>query len=140
VVILRDMGFENFERGYLLPKGCKDLIDVTQIPPHSKKLLKPLPVYSSPIPSWRIVLYSLFFMTGVNFLAKPDEHPILGWLCVAFAGAFIAFYLLYLNWMQTDRARVWFLAHPGLVRRIRLFCFLPRLLARLRNVVLRRKP
>jgi len=131
------MSFENFERGYLLPKGCKDLIDAIQLPHHSKILLKPAPLHSKPIPSWRIVLYSLFFMTGVNFLAKPDGHPVLGWLCVAFAGGFIAFYCLYINWMQTDRARVWFLDHPGLVRNIRARCFVPRLLVWLRYVALR---
>src|SRR5437016_1995932 len=37
------MSFENFERGYLLPKGCKDLIDVInlQAMPHAKIFLKP---------------------------------------------------------------------------------------------------
>ncbi len=35
--------FENFERGYLLPKGCKDLIDVInlQAKPQAKIFLKP---------------------------------------------------------------------------------------------------
>jgi|ERR1051326_373734 hypothetical protein len=127
------MSFEHFERGYLLPKGCKDLIDVMRLSPHSKILIKPPPLHSKPIPSWRIVLYSLFFMTGVNFLGKPDGHPIVGWLCVVFAGAFIAWYCLYLNWTQTEPARVWFLEHPGLVRSIRAFCFLPRLLLWLRE-------
>src|SRR6516164_8645979 len=121
------MSFEHFERGYLLPKGCKDLIDVIGLAPHSKILLKPPPPHSKSIPSWRIVLYSLFLMTGVNFLCIPDGHPILGWLCVVFAGAFIAFFSLYLNWMQTDRAPVWFLDHGGLLRSIRTLGFLPRL-------------
>jgi hypothetical protein len=91
------MSFENFERGYLLPKGCKDLIDAIRLPAYSKKHLEPPPLRSKPIPSWRIVLYSLSLMTGVNFLAKPDGHPIVGWLLVVLAGAFIAFYCLYLN-------------------------------------------
>src|SRR5258706_5036114 len=132
------MSFDDFERGYLLPKGCKDLIDVVRLPPHSKIFLKPSPLLSKPIPSWRIALYSLLLMTGVNFLGKPDGHPILAWLCVVFAGAVIALYCLYLNWMQTDRARVWVLDHPGLVGSIRAFCFLPRLLVWLRDVALRR--
>jgi hypothetical protein len=36
--------FEHFERGYLLPEGCKDLIDVINLETHSKGkvLLKPL--------------------------------------------------------------------------------------------------
>ena len=36
------MEFENFERGYLLPKGCKDLIDVInlQATPPAKIFLK----------------------------------------------------------------------------------------------------
>jgi len=133
------MSFEDFERGYLLPKGCKDLIDVIGLPPHSKILfLKPRPSHSKAIPAWRIVLYSLFLMTGVNFFSKPDGHPIIGWLCVVFAGGFIALYCLFLNWAQTDRARVWFLDHPGLVRSIRAFYFSPRLLIWLRDVALRR--
>ena len=132
------MSFEDFERGYLLPKGCKDLIDVIRLPPHSKIFLKPSPLHSKPIPSWRIALFSLFLMTGVNFFGKPDGHPILAWLCVVFAAAFIALYCLYLNWMQTDRSRVWFLDHSGLVGSIRAFCFLPRLLVWLRDVALRR--
>jgi len=99
------MGFENFERGYLLPKGCKDLIDVIRLPPESQTFpTSP----TTPIPTWRIVLYSLSLMTGVNFLSKP-VHAIVGWLCVVFAGAFIAFTCLYVNWTQTSRARGWFL-------------------------------
>jgi hypothetical protein len=37
------MEFENFERGYLLPRGCKDLIDVInlQTTPTTKVFLKP---------------------------------------------------------------------------------------------------
>jgi hypothetical protein len=37
------MSFEHFERGYLLPKGCKDLIDAInlQAKPQAKILLKP---------------------------------------------------------------------------------------------------
>ena len=30
------MSFEHFERGYLLPKGCKDLIDVIGLHPQSQ--------------------------------------------------------------------------------------------------------
>jgi hypothetical protein len=40
------MNFENFERGYLLPKGCKDLIEVIGLRAHSKILLK-LPLLHS---------------------------------------------------------------------------------------------
>jgi hypothetical protein len=132
------MSFKDFERGYLLQKGCKDLVDVIQIPPHSKIFLKPPPLRSKPIPSWRIAPYSLLLMTGVYFLGKPDGHPILAWLCVVFAGAFIVLYCLYLNWMHTERARVWFLDHPGLVGSIRAFCFLPCLLVWLRGIGLPR--
>jgi len=37
------MNFEHFERGYLLPKGCKDLIDVLnlQAKPQAKIFSKP---------------------------------------------------------------------------------------------------
>ena len=132
------MSFEHFERGYLLPKGCKDLIDVMRLAPHSKILPKRPQLNSKPIPSWRIVFYSLFLMTGVNFLGNPNGHPILGWLCIVFAGAFIAWYCLYLNWMQTERARIWFSDHPGLVRSLPAFCFVPRLLVWLREVALRK--
>lgn len=134
------MSFEHFERGYLLPKGCKDLIDVIRISPHAKIFLKPPPPHSKPIPSWRIVLYSLALMTGVNFLGTPDGHPILGWLCVVFAGAFVAAHCLYLNWIQTDRAHVWFMNHAGWMMSIRTYCFLPRLQAWLQEVELRRHP
>src|SRR5215467_5802916 len=119
------MGFEDFERGYLLPKGCKDLIDAIRVPAHSKIFLEAPSLHSKLIPSWRIALYSLLLMTGVNFLGKPAGHSIVGWLCVVFAGAFIALYCLYLNWMQPDQARVWFLERPGLVRSIRTVCFIP---------------
>jgi hypothetical protein len=34
------MSFEHFERGYLLPKGCKDLIDVIRLAPHPNVFLK----------------------------------------------------------------------------------------------------
>jgi hypothetical protein len=38
------MNFERFERGYLLPSGCKDLIDVInlQAKPQAKIFLKPV--------------------------------------------------------------------------------------------------
>lgn len=38
------MSFEHFERGYLLPKGCKDLIDAKKIQaePQAKVFLKPV--------------------------------------------------------------------------------------------------
>ena len=75
-------------------------------------------------------------MAGVNYLGKPEGHPILGWLCALFAGAFIAGYCVWLNWMQTERGRDWLLTHPGLVRSLRLF---PRLLLRLRDATLRRR-
>src|SRR5438477_10657167 len=42
------MSFEHFERGYLLPKGCKDLIDVIRLPPHSKIFLKLPLLHSKP--------------------------------------------------------------------------------------------
>jgi hypothetical protein len=37
------MSFEHFERGYLLPAGCKDLIDVIELKsqPEAKVFLKP---------------------------------------------------------------------------------------------------
>ena len=37
------MEFENFERGYLLPRGCKDLIDVINVEetPAAKIFLRP---------------------------------------------------------------------------------------------------
>ena len=37
------MSFEHFERGYLLPVGCKDLIDVIELDaqPETKRFLKP---------------------------------------------------------------------------------------------------
>jgi len=37
------MGFEHFERGYLLPAGCKDLMDVIKVQAQreTKILLKP---------------------------------------------------------------------------------------------------
>jgi hypothetical protein len=37
------MSFEHFERGYLLPKGCKDLIDVIKLHamPQPKVFIKP---------------------------------------------------------------------------------------------------
>src|SRR5215831_13101253 len=40
------MSFEHFERGYLLPNGCKDLIDVIRLqgPPRTEISLKPLPL------------------------------------------------------------------------------------------------
>ena len=132
------MDFKNFERGYLLPKGCKDLIDKTLLSPHSKIIPKSHAPHSKPIPPWRIALYSLVMMTGVNFLSKSDGHPVLAWLCVVFAGMFIVVYCLYLNWMQTAQARIWFASHPGFVRSIRAFCFLPRLLIWLRDLALRR--
>ncbi len=134
------MSFEHFERGYLLPKGCKDLIDVIRTPPHSKLFHKPTPLHSKPIPSWRIVLYSLLLMTGVNFLGNLGGHPVLGWLCVVFAGAFIASFCPYLNWMQTERARAWYLDHAAWLKSIRKFFFLPRFLVWLREVALRRHP
>jgi len=133
------MKFEHFERGYLLPKGCKDLIDVVPSSPYSKVFLKTSPPDSTPIPLWRIVLYSLFVMIGVNFIGEPEGDPILAWLCVVFAGGFVALYCLYLNWLQTDRARGWFLDHPGLVRGGRVCCFLPRLLVWLQDIALRRR-
>lgn|SRR5689334_4455126 len=42
------MSFDHFERGYLLPKGCKDLIDVINLQArvHAEKLFFKLP--SSP--------------------------------------------------------------------------------------------
>ena len=42
--------FESFERGYLLPKGCKDLIDVIslQAQPKVKMLSKPLASHQQP--------------------------------------------------------------------------------------------
>jgi len=40
------MSFEHFERGYLLPKGCRDLIDVIRVPVHSNIFLK-LPLLHS---------------------------------------------------------------------------------------------
>jgi hypothetical protein len=42
------MSFENFERGYLLPKGCKDLIDVVKPPAHSNIFLKLPFLHSKP--------------------------------------------------------------------------------------------
>jgi hypothetical protein len=53
------MSFENFERGYLLPKGCKDLIDVIGLRPQPEPkiflgiLLKP----ASPAPAMKGVLF-----------------------------------------------------------------------------------
>jgi hypothetical protein len=44
------MSFEHFERGYLLPKGCKDLIDVIGLHPESKVVLKLPLVHSKPQP------------------------------------------------------------------------------------------
>ena len=42
------MSFENFERGYLLPKGCKDLIDVIRLAPHLNKFVKLPLLHSKP--------------------------------------------------------------------------------------------
>ena len=44
--------FEHFERGYLLPKGCKDLIDVINLrpPPAAKIWLEPGPALASQPP------------------------------------------------------------------------------------------
>ena len=46
------MSFEHFERGYLLPKGCKDLIDAIhlQAMPPGKIFLKPASFPSKPPP------------------------------------------------------------------------------------------
>ena len=45
------MNFENFERGYLLPKGCKDLIDAIGLHPESNIFLK-LPVVRTISHTW----------------------------------------------------------------------------------------
>jgi hypothetical protein len=87
-----------------------------------------------PIPLWRIALYSLIVMAGVNYFGKPEGHPILGWMFIFFAGFFIAVYCLFLNWAQTDQAHYWRLKHPGLIRSLRSF---PRLLIKLRFFKLR---
>ena len=42
------MSFEHFERGYLLPKGCKDLIDVIGLHAESKLFFKLPSVHSKP--------------------------------------------------------------------------------------------
>src|SRR6185436_15099917 len=86
--------------------------------------------------------YSLILMVGVvgvNYLGKPNGHPALGWLCAPFAGAFVAAYCLCLNWIQTERARDWFLGHPGFVRSIRALHFLPGPLVWLRDLALRKQ-
>ena len=46
------MDFEHFERGYLLPKGCKDLIDVIHLHGHPDAtiFLKSAPNPSQPAP------------------------------------------------------------------------------------------
>lgn len=43
MLVLRCMSFAHFERGYLLPAGCKDLVDVIklQAQPETKIFLKP---------------------------------------------------------------------------------------------------
>lgn len=41
------MSFEHFERGYLLPKGCKDLIDVIKLPAPRKPTICLRPVSSA---------------------------------------------------------------------------------------------
>ena len=94
------------------------------------RCMSPIPIHGA-IPRWRIALWSLLFMVGVYFLGRPEGHPIWGWVCVLLAGVFMAWYCLYLNWMQTDRARYWRLEHPVLIRRLR---FLPRLLIKLRII------
>lgn len=48
------MSFENFERGYLLPEGCKDLIDVINLLPARPKptiLLRAVPTGPNEQPS-----------------------------------------------------------------------------------------
>jgi len=42
------MSFDHFERGYLLPEGCKDLIDVIGPGSKSKAFLKLPIIYSKP--------------------------------------------------------------------------------------------
>jgi drug/metabolite transporter (DMT)-like permease len=91
------------------------------------------------VPLWRIALWSLVAMAGVNYLGKPEGHPLLGWLYVLFAGAFITGYCLYLNWTQTDRVREWLFRHPGLVRGIRAVFILPLLVEWLLAIVRRRR-
>ncbi len=81
------MSFEHFERGYLLPKGCKDLIDVIRLAPQSKVFLKLPLLHSKPqsgifgkaasqAPSWKGDIFVSDSITVKELAALVGQEPV----------------------------------------------------------------
>ena len=59
------MDFEHFERGYLLPNGCKDLIDVIKL--HAQRETK----------SFLHLKANIFIKPKPKVFLKPDSQPLI---------------------------------------------------------------
>jgi len=74
------LNFEHFERGYLLPKGCKDLIDVINLQAHPKAEIFPkqfLKESSLPPPSWELLVSEHATVGEIAALIKQKPYKII---------------------------------------------------------------
>jgi len=66
---------EYMRRGYLLPKGCKDLIDVLYLKGQARPVMKPTPLPTKPLPPVNGVVVLPGHTTVLELAAKLEQKP-----------------------------------------------------------------
>lgn len=73
---LAEMNYDYKNRGYLLPEGCKDLIDVLKPKPQRKPITMMLPTPSAPLPPIAGELIVAEWMTIRELAALLNQKPL----------------------------------------------------------------